>query len=732
MEDRRLLTLWINELHIDPLFGNPEQDQYVEIRGAAHAVIPDGTYLVAADGDWLQTGQIHTIFDLSGQTLGSNGFLVLLQGGQNYATGSGATVLTSVSPGFGGLPNSMFQDDSTLTDRIDFIMGSNTFFLIQSSVAPLTTDDIDADDNAVPDGVFSNWTVLDSISILQGGTFDIGYGKIVFRTRGGGMGPAGSPVVEMAHNVSYAARIGDSTGSKPSDWVAGTTTERSDTSFQFRLERGVFGSPAPRRYAGRDLDHIGTSNFFGAILGTVFEDTNGDGVRGSGEVGVSGVTVYADLDFSDAADTVIIRGEPDDFPEGTDLTNLIPGATLTTADSKNEMLSFKVRPDNAGFGPSSTGQYIFASEGIPWFDDSDRLRVDFYAPVESVSIDVIGTSDLSAVYGRIEAFSDTGESLGFTRSRALLDRHVERITISRNQADIAFVVAYCDNAYLSSNPFGRFDNLSFVQREPTAVTDSQGAYRLGFLSPRIYEVQPVLPSGKLQTSPVPTGTHTVTVDKTEHKTDANFGIRGNGPPAIADQKFSINENPPVGFTVGTVAAQDADLGQAISFRIRGGTGQGIFAIAARTGAISVLNSAPLDYETAAPFTLIVEAEDDYQPPASRLATVTIELTDINEPPVIPAQSFEVEEGILAGNEVGVVTAQRRRFRSGRAILILHHWRQYRICVPNRPRHWPHHCRGGRCSGLREHARVQLDGSGNRPGVPGEVLLAHHTHRGQEP
>lgn len=656
VEERRLLTLWINELHIDPLFGNPEQDQYVELRGTPNAAIAQGTYFVAVDGDGLDKGKIHTIFDLSGQTLGSNGFLVLLQGGHNYATDSAATVLTSVSPGFGGLPNNMFSDESTLTDRIDFVIGSNTFLLIQSAVAPRIGDDIDADDNAVPDGVFAHWTVLDSISFLQGGTNDIGYGKIIFRTHGGGMGLAGSPVVEMTHRVSYAARIGDSTGSAPSDWVAGTTTERASTSFQFRLERGTFGSPAPPRYAGRDLDHIGAPNFFSTISGTVFEDANGDGVQNAGEAGVAGVSVYADLDFSDAADTVLIRAEPDDFPHGTDLTNLIPGATLTTANSKNEMLSFKVRSQSAGDGPSSTGQSIFASEGIPWFDNGDRLRVDFYAPVESVSIDVIGVSNLSSVYGRIEAFNEAGESLGFTRSRALLNGHVERITISRDQADIAFVAAYCDDTYLSSSPFGRFDNLSFVQREPTAVTDSQGVYRLQFLPPRIYDVQPVLPSGKLQTSPRPSGTHTVAVDGTEHKTGVNFGIRSNGPPSIADQRFSINENPPVGFTVGAVAAHDADIGQKLTFRIRGGTGQGIFAIAPATGTITVLNAAPLDYETAAPFTLVVEVEDDHQPPASQIATVTIELQDINEPPIIPAQSFEVEEGALPGTEIGIVTA----------------------------------------------------------------------------
>ncbi len=180
----------------------------------------------------------------------------------------------------------------------------------------------------------------------------------------------------MNHRISYAARIGESTGFAAEDWVAGTTTERTNSSFQFRLERGVFGSPEPRVYAGRDLDHIGARNFSGAISGTVFADEDGDGNQSPTETGMGSVTVFADVTNNASVGEFTVHVEPDDFPEDSDMSNVIPNATLTIAGSDNEMQSFFVRPVEVFFPQwASTGEQVFAVEGVDFFPSTARLRI---------------------------------------------------------------------------------------------------------------------------------------------------------------------------------------------------------------------------------------------------------------------------------------------------------------------------------------------------------------------
>ncbi len=78
----------INELFVNPP-GNDAPNEYIEIRGNANEVLPAGTYLLGIEGDFgANAGDVQDIFDLSGLTLGTNGFLVLLQKGNPYSTGA--------------------------------------------------------------------------------------------------------------------------------------------------------------------------------------------------------------------------------------------------------------------------------------------------------------------------------------------------------------------------------------------------------------------------------------------------------------------------------------------------------------------------------------------------------------------------------------------------------------------------------------------------------------------
>ena len=133
-------------------------------------------------------------------------------------------------------------------------------------------------------------------------------------------------------------------------------------------------------------------------------------------------------------------------------------------------------------------------------------------------------------------------------------------------------------------------------------------------------------------------------------------LQTNTAPQIDDQSFAIAENSSNGTQVGTVTATDPDAGQTLTFSITSGNTNNAFGINPTTGVLTVANSAVLDYETNPVFSLTVQVQDNGQGSLTDQATVTVNITDQNESPVINNQSFTIEETIGTGELVGVVQA----------------------------------------------------------------------------
>ena len=138
-------------------------------------------------------------------------------------------------------------------------------------------------------------------------------------------------------------------------------------------------------------------------------------------------------------------------------------------------------------------------------------------------------------------------------------------------------------------------------------------------------------------------------------TELADGTPANEPPAIAAQTFFTEENSPNSTLVGTVAASDPDE-DTLSFAITGGNTGGAFRIDAATGQLRVNNSAALDFEATPVFELKVTATDNGTPNLSATATVRVELTDVNEAPVVSGGPFDVNENSAGGTFVGQVAA----------------------------------------------------------------------------
>ncbi|XP_033985117.1 protocadherin Fat 1a isoform X1 [Trematomus bernacchii] len=140
--------------------------------------------------------------------------------------------------------------------------------------------------------------------------------------------------------------------------------------------------------------------------------------------------------------------------------------------------------------------------------------------------------------------------------------------------------------------------------------------------------------------------------------------------------LDINDNPPVfehreymatlseDVTVGTqvlrvqAASRDTDANGEISYGIISGNEHGMFSVDPRTGDVFVIE--PLDYEVSHEYYITVEATDGGSPPLSDMATVNINLTDVNDnTPVFSQEIYTavVSEDAELGKTVMAVMAE---------------------------------------------------------------------------
>ena len=142
------------------------------------------------------------------------------------------------------------------------------------------------------------------------------------------------------------------------------------------------------------------------------------------------------------------------------------------------------------------------------------------------------------------------------------------------------------------------------------------------------------------------GTATVTVNLTDV----------NEAPAVTGFTTSIPENSALGTVVGSVGVSDPDAGDTFSYALTNGNTGGAFAIDA-SGQITVANPAALDFETVPgqAFTLEVTVTDQGGTGLASTATVTVNLTDVNEAPAVTGFTTSIAENSALGTVVGSVS-----------------------------------------------------------------------------
>jgi len=134
----------------------------------------------------------------------------------------------------------------------------------------------------------------------------------------------------------------------------------------------------------------------------------------------------------------------------------------------------------------------------------------------------------------------------------------------------------------------------------------------------------------------------------------NVSQQTNQAPTIANQSFSTNENVSNATFIGTILASDPNAGQVLSYSIINGNTNNAFAINSTNGRLSVNNSTAINYESINRFSLTVRATDNGAGNLWAQATITVNVINVNEAPVLNASTFSIREFASNGTFVGVV------------------------------------------------------------------------------
>jgi len=130
----------------------------------------------------------------------------------------------------------------------------------------------------------------------------------------------------------------------------------------------------------------------------------------------------------------------------------------------------------------------------------------------------------------------------------------------------------------------------------------------------------------------------------------------NENPVCSDQAYKIFENSPDQTIVGSVVAKDYDFNQTLTYSIVSGNRNNAFKIDPNNGMIKVNNSNAVNYEDNTFINLIVLVQDNGLGNLGAYSVVTVELLDINEPPIMENQELSVIENSTPGTQIGYLKA----------------------------------------------------------------------------
>lgn len=240
------------------------------------------------------------------------------------------------------------------------------------------------------------------------------------------------------------------------------------------------------------------------VVGTVYEDLNGDTFVDPAEPRIPGAIVYIDANNNGLLDQRGFGIDPDEFSSNQVLNN-VRQTVFPSATGNDNVPAFRVIARDE-ISRASTGQRVFGLEDTSDWGNGRRLRFDFTLPVDSVSLDVVGTSGISNPNVRLDAFNASGRLIDSTSINSLANGAFDELSLVRPQKDITSVVAYVTTVIGTV----KFDNLRADDgptSEKATYTADNGFYRFQGLPTGLTNVAQIVPDGYDQTTPE--GSHQV-------------------------------------------------------------------------------------------------------------------------------------------------------------------------------------------------------------------------------
>ena len=288
----------INELDINP----PATDnpcEYIELRGTPGAALTN-LYFVAIEGDGIPSGTADYVSNLSAQTFGSNGLLVITGtmacGARTYPAATTRVQDALLDTGTSGLEN-----------------GTISFLLISSATAITQGTDYDADNNGSLELLPAGATIIDAVGWSDGGVGDLIYGGVVLSTTG--VIDAATRFPDNTTPLSAAAfYAGDLTGATNDSTVYSDVNRTANFPANGALTPGapnVGSAPAPGDAnvdfdGDRRSDYVVTRTASGAK--TWFISINGTGAFSGAQFGAAGdIEVPEDYDGDGKDDIAVWR-----------------------------------------------------------------------------------------------------------------------------------------------------------------------------------------------------------------------------------------------------------------------------------------------------------------------------------------------------------------------------------------------------------------------------------------
>lgn len=373
-------------------------------------------------------------------------------------------------------------------------------------------------------------------------------------------------------------------------------------------------------------DHDGTENFSDNFIFTVISST---GVISSSQS--FDITITPQNDAPTAVDDAI------ELEEGATATSLVGGDTSVRAndtDADNNLTELTVNtspitgPSHAAvFTLNSDGTFSYQHDGSENLSDSFTYQVCDPEPAcdtAVVNITVNGIIDTEPVIGD-DTFSINENPDG--------DAVVRTINATDPEVDNGY-----DTLSFSIESGNTGNAFSLVK-----TGNITAELRVNTSSAIDHETNPTFTIG-IQVTDDGSNTDTATLNITVNDV--------NESPSINNDTFNVPEGAGNGDVVGNVDASDPE-GDSLTYTITNSPCDNVFTID-NSGQITVADNSQLDHETTPSYSCTVEVKDTADNPDT--ATITINVTDVNEAPTINDQTFTLDENAPDGSNVNTVAA----------------------------------------------------------------------------